>query len=241
MARPGRPWRSAIIALPLGIVSFTVTVVLWSVGLAGVTFPLYGWSLRSGDRRAAPERRRASGRRSSSSGLVGLAVLLVTPFVVRGMAVVNRSLVRGAPRPRRHRGAAAAGGGAAARAARRRSTRPRPSAGASSGTCTTVPSSGWWRWPWTSAWPRSAWSGATIRPYRGPGRTRPRRGQAGDHRAARAGPRHPSGGAGRPRPRRRAVVGGGPLPDPGRAAGRPARSGRRRPSRPRPTSWWARP
>ena len=38
----------ALISLFLGVIAFTVTVVLWSTALAGVTYPLYGWALPTG-------------------------------------------------------------------------------------------------------------------------------------------------------------------------------------------------
>ncbi|HEY8093053.1 MAG TPA: sensor domain-containing protein, partial [Acidimicrobiales bacterium] len=94
----GAAWKAlafGIVALPLGIVSFTVTVVLWSVGLAGATFPLYGWFLGTGDQGGL---NLSAGERAPMivvTGIVGAAVLIATPFVVRGMAVVNRNLVRG--------------------------------------------------------------------------------------------------------------------------------------------------
>jgi signal transduction histidine kinase len=93
----GAAWKAGafgLVAFPFGIATFVVTVVLWSVGLAGATYPLYGWSSS------------ISGQGLNLGGverfgiivvttIAGWAVLLATPHVVRGMASLNRGLVRG--------------------------------------------------------------------------------------------------------------------------------------------------
>ncbi len=82
-----------LLLFPFGIVSFVAAVVLWSVGLTGVTFPLYGWALGSdaGGLNLGVMERAVN---SLVIGVAGLIVLLVTPHVVRGLAAVDRALVR---------------------------------------------------------------------------------------------------------------------------------------------------
>ena len=93
--------------------------------------------------------------------------------------------------------------GASRRRARGWSRRPTPSAGGSSTTSTTARSSGSARSPCGSGWPPSDARAAPER-RRGPMlEEAERRGRARDRRAARARPRHPPGGAHRPRPRAR--------------------------------------
>ena len=144
---------------------------------------------------------------------------------MRGLAAVDRALVARPARARAERCSSNNGSRSWPRAAKPRWTPPKPSGAASSAICTTAPSSGSSPWPWTSGWPRSGWSAATT-----PAGTaelvgqRPRRGQAGDQRAARAGPRHPPGRADRPRARRRPVGARRPQPGPGRPRRRSART-----------------
>ncbi len=127
---------------------------------------------------------------------------------------------------------------ASRRAGSPRSTPPRPSAAASSATCTTAPSSAWWRSPWTSAMAHDRFDGDPAG-GRAAGRRGARGGQGGAGGAARPRAGHPPGDPRGPRPRRRAVGGGGPLPVPVdlRSTCGP---GRRPPSRAPPTSWWPR-
>ena len=93
----GAAWRGigyALVSLFLGIIAFTVTVVLWSTALAGVTYPLYGWALPTGGQGLG-----LSGFERAVvitvTGLVGLVVLIATPFVVRGMASLHGAIIRG--------------------------------------------------------------------------------------------------------------------------------------------------
>ena len=94
----GAAWKAlafGLLLFPLGIVSFVAAVVLWSVGLTGVTFPLYGWALGSGSGSGGLDlgvMERAIV--SVVIGVAGLIVLLVTPHVMRGLAAVDRALVR---------------------------------------------------------------------------------------------------------------------------------------------------
>ncbi len=82
-----------LLLFPIGIVSFVAAVVLWTVGLTGVTFPLYGWALTSdtgGLNLGVMER----AINSVIIGVAGLIILLITPHVMRGLAAIDRALVR---------------------------------------------------------------------------------------------------------------------------------------------------
>jgi signal transduction histidine kinase len=93
--------------LPFGILTFTVVVAAWSLGLGFLTSPVYGWSLPDGLRVGwvAP-----SGPDVSTlyhawvidtpfeyaiAVLIGAAIILLTPWIVHGVATANRYLVRG--------------------------------------------------------------------------------------------------------------------------------------------------
>jgi signal transduction histidine kinase len=81
-----------VLLFPVGILSFVVVVTVWSIALGGLTFPLYGWALPRGE--------------GGFSGgdlvivnsvvyfVVGLLALVAAPYVVRGLAALDRALVR---------------------------------------------------------------------------------------------------------------------------------------------------
>jgi Putative sensor len=104
--RSGAGWRSVLyglLMLPLGIVSFTMAVTLWYVAIACATYPLWEWvyprffgqpglELYSNDNHShyltsVPE----------IAGLCGLGIVVffVTPQVLRGLANIQRAMVRG--------------------------------------------------------------------------------------------------------------------------------------------------
>ena len=150
-----------------------------------------------------------------------------------GAGARGRRRGRAGARERAARGRAARQGRGAARlaqAAGRR--RPAASGGGSSATCTTARSSGWCRWRSTLrlareklGWrPRCRRERLLERSARGAG--------GGAQGAARAGPRHPPGGAHRPRPGR-----GGRGARPPRAAAGRARRAARRAATPSTWSW----
>jgi signal transduction histidine kinase len=93
----GAAWRGvaySLISLPIGVIAFTVTVVLWSTALGGVTYPFYGWALPSGGQGldlTGFERAVVI----AVTGLAGLVILIITPFVVRGMAALHGVIIRG--------------------------------------------------------------------------------------------------------------------------------------------------
>jgi signal transduction histidine kinase len=96
-----------LLLLPLGILTFTVVLTAWSLALGFVTSPLYGWSV--------PDQLRIGWVEPSAPDvaslfrgwvidtpveyvivvLIGIAIFLITPWIVRGLATANRYLVRG--------------------------------------------------------------------------------------------------------------------------------------------------
>ncbi|MFJ2738942.1 sensor histidine kinase [Streptomyces sp. NPDC087440] len=101
--KSGVSWRHLLygfLHMPWAIFSFTVAVVFWSVGLAGVTYPLYGW--------AAPDDSGISLYSDRDGAVyldtpltilltfsVGVVVLLAAPWVTRGLVSVDRLAVAG--------------------------------------------------------------------------------------------------------------------------------------------------
>lgn len=104
-----------LLMLPIGILTFTVTFTVWTLGLALLLLPTYAWSL------SQPVQVLDSWVRLTLDhspnvvivgvpgngwvidtpgefafvSLIGLVLLLVTPWIVRGLATANRYLVRG--------------------------------------------------------------------------------------------------------------------------------------------------
>jgi len=113
-------WREVgyhLLMLPIGILTFTVVVVVWSVGIALLTLPLYFWTVpdevvRVGDVVVrignGVEVITGPGSVSVTTGwalagpvqiallcLLGLMIVLAAPWIVRGLATAHRSLARG--------------------------------------------------------------------------------------------------------------------------------------------------
>ena len=88
-----------LLALPIGIFTFTVAVTFWATALGLIAAPAYYWAL--------PQPVYLFGNEAHHLFVVdtpldyllvvlmGLALLLVTPWVIRGLATANRFLVRG--------------------------------------------------------------------------------------------------------------------------------------------------
>ncbi|HEY7754774.1 MAG TPA: sensor domain-containing protein [Actinomycetota bacterium] len=103
-----------LLLLPIGVITFTITFTLWTLGLGLLFLPAYGWALDPpvqfidswvgvylGDDPSV-----IAGFSHEVwvidtpvefvlLSLAGLVVLLLTPWVVRGLAMANRALVRG--------------------------------------------------------------------------------------------------------------------------------------------------
>lgn len=96
-------WLSAVYdvtLLPLGVVSFTVTTVLWTTALASATLPLYAWTLDEPAETWFWGGEWGWGGLDGPAGIaivtvVGLLLFFATPWVIRGMAAVNRVILAG--------------------------------------------------------------------------------------------------------------------------------------------------
>jgi signal transduction histidine kinase len=105
-----------LVMLPIGIVTFTVTLTFWTVGLALLFLPTYAWALETpvqfvdswvqvhiGNETDVVISGFPGGDRWVIDtpfeivliSLIGLGLVLLTPWVVRGLATANRALVRG--------------------------------------------------------------------------------------------------------------------------------------------------
>jgi signal transduction histidine kinase len=86
-----------VLMLPVGIATFVAAVVVWSVGLGGLFLPAYAWALPE------PPDVWIDGRQYlidapweiALVSLGGLLVVLAAPWAIRGVANVNRAIVRG--------------------------------------------------------------------------------------------------------------------------------------------------
>lgn len=92
----GATWREIgylILLLPFGVVAFTVVITLSAAALAGLTMPAYLWALPSGGADFGPFTVRAPAAVAAVS-LAGGALLLATPYAVRGLAATARAMSR---------------------------------------------------------------------------------------------------------------------------------------------------
>jgi signal transduction histidine kinase len=78
----------SLVMLPWGIATFTVTVVVITVALAGALLPVYFWALPDGTFEGG-------GGQIAAYSVLGLAAVVLTPWVIRGVAFLGRELVRG--------------------------------------------------------------------------------------------------------------------------------------------------
>jgi signal transduction histidine kinase len=96
-----------ILLLPVGIFTFAVTVTVWATGLAMAFLPVYSWALP----RALPKPHTLGGSgvaftlmdrpwvvhtapEIAAASLIGVALVLLTPWIVRPMATASRGLVQ---------------------------------------------------------------------------------------------------------------------------------------------------
>jgi signal transduction histidine kinase len=81
-----------LLLLPIGTVFFSLVVTLWSVALAGVLLPAYGYALPGGE--VASWLHWSSSAEVWTGFAVGVLALLAAPAVTRGLADVELALVR---------------------------------------------------------------------------------------------------------------------------------------------------
>jgi signal transduction histidine kinase len=81
-----------LLLLPIGTVFFSLVVTLWSVALAGVLLPAYGYALPGGE--VASWLHWSSSAEVWTGFAVGLLALLAAPAVTRGLADVELAMVR---------------------------------------------------------------------------------------------------------------------------------------------------
>ena len=104
--KDGTGWRGAlygVLMLPFGVLSFTLTVTLWAFGIGYGSYPLWQWVFPTYTDMPGLQLYSHNGHTVYLSSVpqiaavcaVGLIVLFVTPWVVRGLANVQRTLVRG--------------------------------------------------------------------------------------------------------------------------------------------------
>jgi hypothetical protein len=119
--RPGRPglmgwvsaslkdgagWRAAlysVLLLPFGVLSFALAVTLWAVAIGCASYPLWQWVFPTYVHRPGIQLYQAHHVTHYVSGapeiagvcVLGAVLLLVTAQVVRGLAQVQRAMVRG--------------------------------------------------------------------------------------------------------------------------------------------------
>ena len=99
----GPSWKAlvyAVVSLPVGIIAFTTTVVLWSVTAAAVTLPAYQAFLSASDAADVPDALspllHGWGRAGAVTivGLVGAVLLALTPRLLHRLAYAHHRLVR---------------------------------------------------------------------------------------------------------------------------------------------------
>jgi signal transduction histidine kinase len=101
LSRPlvdGVGWRAAayfVLMLPVGIVTFTVTLTIWSTALGLLTLPAWAWSLPHGGALFGDSYYWNRPWQLAVSTVAGAALTLLAPWVVRGLAIADRGLVRG--------------------------------------------------------------------------------------------------------------------------------------------------
>ena len=145
-------WREAgygLLRFPLSVVEVVLVVAAWLLPLGGLTLPIYNWSLPHGGANLAPVHR--------AQLVVAHAGLPGQPAAA-DQRPADGALARQSPTSRSPAGCSGPtrwppGSASWSAAGPRWSSRPNRSAAGSSATCTTAPSSGWSRWPCSSAGP----------------------------------------------------------------------------------------
>jgi signal transduction histidine kinase len=84
----------AVLRLPVSVVAFTLTVVVWTAGVACLTLPLYGRQLPGGGPSINGNHLHGGTALLALSGVVGFLILLASPPLTRGLASADAALAR---------------------------------------------------------------------------------------------------------------------------------------------------
>ena len=90
-------WRAAayfVLMLPVGIVTFTIAVTWWATALGALTLPVWAWSLPHGGAQFGEHYYWHKPWQLALSTLAGLVLTLIAPWIMRGLAVLDRGMVR---------------------------------------------------------------------------------------------------------------------------------------------------
>ena len=97
--RDPQPWLDAlhgVLRLPFAILSFTVTVTVWSIALGGITYGAWDWTLPvspgNKDLLELMGLQSSTGARIAFYTVIGLLFAVLVPFVVRGVALLQANL-----------------------------------------------------------------------------------------------------------------------------------------------------
>ena len=75
--------------------NFTIVVTMWAVAFGGTTFLLWGWAVPSNFGDNHPIEGWWKAAYIAANLVVGVAALIATPHVVRGLAAMDRALIKG--------------------------------------------------------------------------------------------------------------------------------------------------
>jgi signal transduction histidine kinase len=84
----------AVLRLPASLAAFTLTVVVWTLGVVGLTLPLYARDLPGGGPSINGHLLHGGTAALTLSGVLGFAVLLAAPPLTRGLASADTALAR---------------------------------------------------------------------------------------------------------------------------------------------------
>ena len=93
----GVGWRAALyllLMLPVGIVTFTVAVTVWSTALGLLALPVYAWSLPHGGPQFGDSYYWNKPWQIAVAAVAGAVLILIAPWIVRGLAAADRAFVR---------------------------------------------------------------------------------------------------------------------------------------------------
>ena len=93
----GVGWRAAayfFVMLPVGIVTFTIVVTIWTTALGLLTMPAWAWSLPHGGAQFGDTYYWNKPWQLALASLAGVILTLLAPWVVRVLAICDRGLVR---------------------------------------------------------------------------------------------------------------------------------------------------